>query len=115
MKMDQTKKESLAAYKERKIVGGIYIIRNSDAGKILLGSATDLPGRKNRFDFSKKTNSCVDLKLQKDWIILGKEKFVFEVLEELEKGETQSMSEFKEDIDVLKLLWMEKLAQVPCY
>lgn len=115
MKMDQTKKEIQAAYKERKIIGGIYVIRNSDSGRILLDFATDLMGRKNRFDFSQKTDSCVEMKLQKDWITLGKEKFVFEVLAELEKGETQSMVEFKEDLDVLKLMWVEKLAQVPCY
>lgn len=115
MKSDQTKKAGRAAYKERKIIGGIYVIRNSDSGKILIDSAIDLQGRKNRFEFSQKTGSCVELKLQKEWAILGKEKFIFEVLEELEKGETQSMEEFKGDIEVLKLMWMEKLAQVPCY
>jgi len=80
-----------------------------------LDCATDLQGRINRFEFSRKTGSCVDLKLQKDWVTFGKEKFVFEVLEELEKGETQSMNEFKEDIEILKLMWVDKLAQVPCY
>jgi len=115
MKTDQTKREGRAAYKERKIIGGIYVIRNSDSDKILLDSAIDLQGRKNRFEFSQKTGSCIDLNLQKDWIAHGKEKFIFEVLEELEKGETQSMNEFKEDIEVLKLIWLEKLAQVPCY
>jgi len=115
MKSDRRKKEIIAEYKERKILGGIFVIRNSDTGKILLDSTTNLQGAKNLFEFSKKTGSCGILKLQSDWTAIGKEKFVFDVLEELEKGETQTLKEYKDDLEVLKLMWKEKMANATFY
>ncbi|KNZ42725.1 hypothetical protein AKG39_05100 [Acetobacterium bakii] len=113
--MERTKKEIITEYKERKILGGIFVIRNIDSGKILVDSTTNLQGAQNLFAFSKKTGSCGMIKLQKDWTITGKDRFVFEVLEELEKGETQTLKEYKDDIEVLKLMWKEKLANATFY
>ncbi|MDR2560218.1 MAG: GIY-YIG nuclease family protein, partial [Holophagales bacterium] len=87
------KKELQAQYKDREIIGGVYIIKNELNGKILFAGSSDLQGSKNRFEFSKQTGSCVDMKLQKDWSKQGGEQFVFEVLEELKKGETQTAEE----------------------
>jgi len=111
----KSKKELQAQYKEREIVGGVYVIKNTLSNKILLKAATNLQGSKNRFEFSQKTGSCVDMKLQKDWNKDGGEQFVFEVLEELKKGETQTSKEFKDDIDVLKEIWLEKLSDKDLY
>jgi hypothetical protein len=44
----------------------------------------------------------------KDWKTFGKEAFSFEVLEELEKKESQSDREFKEDLATLLEIWNEK-------
>jgi hypothetical protein len=106
---NQNRKQLLEAYKERKIVGGICAIKNTANGKMLLSGVTDLQGSKNRYEFSLATGSCVDFKLQKDWDTFGREAFIFEVLEELEKGETQTSKEFSDDIKILKELWIEKL------
>lgn len=105
----QNKKEKLAEYKERKITGGIYVIENTASGKSLLMSSPDLQGCKNRFMFSQKTNSCVDMKLQKDWETFGAGAFQLKVLEELEKKDTQTSKEFSEDIKMLHELYLEKL------
>ena len=111
----KTKKELQAQYKEREIIGGIYAIKNTLNNKMLLLATTDLQGSKNRFEFSQKTGSCVDLKLQSDWSKHGGDHFAFEVLEELTKGTTQTSGEFKSDIEVLKDMWHEQLADKDFY
>ncbi|MCL2336211.1 MAG: GIY-YIG nuclease family protein [Firmicutes bacterium] len=115
MPEQKTKKELQAQYKEREIIGGVYAIRNTLNNKMLLLAATDLQGSKNRFEFARKTGSCVDLKLQKDWTKQGAGSFAFEVLEELKKGAAQTAKEFKADIDVLKEIWLDKLSDRELY
>ena len=104
------KKEYKALYKEREMMGGVYLIRNTVNNRILLDAATDLNSKKNRFEFSQKTGSCVEMKLQQDWAAQECHHFVFEVLEELKKGDTQTPAEFKADIEFLKEIWLDKLA-----
>jgi hypothetical protein len=111
----QNKKDILAAYKERKVLGGVYAIRNLENGKMLLLSATEISGSQNRFNFAQKTGSCIDLKLKDDWQKYGNEAFAFVVLEELEKKDTQTLKEFGEDIKILKGLWLEKLDSALLY
>ena len=111
----KTVKELQTQYKEREITGGVYAIKNTANNKLLLDAAVDLQGSKNRFEFSRKTGSCVNMKLQADWKAQDGSGFVFEVLEELKKGETQSQAEFKADIDLLKQMWLEKLAKESFY
>jgi hypothetical protein len=114
--MDQPgKKELIAKYKERKIIGGVYAIKNGVTGRSLLLSAQDLQGSKNRFEFAQKTGSCVHPKLKDDWEAYGGKAFSFEIFEELEKMETQTPDEFKEDIKVLAEIWLEKFDSVELY
>ena len=117
MDNNKTKKELQAKYKERKIIGGVYVIKNTHNGKLLLGAVTNLQGSKNRFEFAQAQNSgsCVSMKLYADWKAHGKDKFVYEVLEELEKGELQTAAEFEADIDFLKKIWLEKLSDKDFY
>ena len=110
MKDDKTKRELQAQYKERKVIGGVYVIKNTHNNKLLLEASTDLQGSKNRFEFAQKTGSCIHLKLQSDWTKQGSGEFAFEILEKLEKGEDQTIAEFKADIEVLKEMWLEKLS-----
>lgn len=105
----EDKKALTLAYKERKVIGGVYRIVNSVNSNMLLASTADLQGAQNRFDFAQKTGSCIHLKLQKDWAELGANAFQFEVLEELEKKEDQTPKEFKEDLKTLEEMWQEKL------
>ena len=104
----QNKKEMLAAYKERKVIGGICAIKNIANGKMLLLSVLDLQGYKNRFGFSQATGGCINVRLQKDWEKFGADSFVLETLEELVKKETQTLKEFSDDIKTLKEIWLEK-------
>ena len=108
--MPKTKKELKAEYREQKITGGIICIKNTQSGRILLESTPDIQGSSNRFEFAKKTGSCVSMKLQRDWVPADSPPFVLEVLAELEKGSAQTDAEFKADLLALKEMWLEKLA-----
>lgn len=111
----QSKREILAQYKNRKVIGGVFVIKNNVNGKMLVLSAADLDGFKNRFAFSQSTGSCVNFKIQKDWDEFGAKAFEFEVLEELEKQEIQTDKEFGDDIKVLKDIWFEKFDKSKLY
>jgi hypothetical protein len=107
------KRELLTAYRERKVVGGVFAVRNTAHGKLLLDVTTDMRGSRNRFEFMKKTGVCYHHKLRNDWS--DAPPFVFDVLEELEKGKTQTDSEFADDLGTLKELWLEKMRDSDFY
>jgi 2-phospho-L-lactate transferase/gluconeogenesis factor (CofD/UPF0052 family) len=111
----QDRKKRINAYKTRKVTGGVFAIVNTAEDKRLLGATTDLQGSKNRFAFSQSTDSCFDLKLRPDWNRLGKSAFAFEVLETLDKKETQSLPQFQDDIKALLEITRERLAGTALY
>ena len=109
------RKEILAQYKERSITGCVYVIRNTLNNRLLLDASTDIKSTRNRFEFARITGSCVMPKLKDDWAEHGSGAFSLEVLEELKKGETQTDAQFKADLDLLKEIWSEKLANEVFY
>jgi hypothetical protein len=111
----EVKKQMRAAYKERVVLGGVYAITNNATGKRLVESTQSLEGMRNRFEFSQTTGSAVSPRLQQDWNTYGSESFTFEVLEELEKGETQTSQAFAGDLKTLKEMWLEKADPTELY
>lgn len=53
--------------------------------------------------------------MQEDWKKFGADAFSFEVVEELEKEDAQSMDEFKEDLEVLLEIWLDKFGDRQSY
>jgi hypothetical protein len=106
----ETKKQLIDAYKERSRTqtGGIYLIKNKMNGKVFVDLSADMTAAVNRFNFAKQMNSCVNIKLNKDWAQYGGEVFELEIAETLEKNELQSPAEFREDLEILKKMWIEK-------
>jgi hypothetical protein len=105
--MDNEKRKKLKEqYATRRVIGGIYAVRNTQNGKLLLFSTTDMPGSLNRFTFSQQIGGCIHPKLRKEWGKNGSG-FVFEVLEELEKKEGQTDEEFTLDVQALFELTLE--------
>ena len=102
------KKDLINAYKNKPAVGGVYCILCSGSGNRLINSTVDMEGIHNRFRFALSIGSCPDPKLQDDWMKFGGESLSFTVLEELTKAETQSPKEFKDDVDALLEMWLEK-------
>lgn len=95
-------------YKQRRMLGGVYRIRNTVTGRFLLAWEDDLVGAENRLQFSQQTGGCSLPWLREDWNAHGPDSFVFERLEELEQKETQTREEFLSDLETLLEMWEEK-------
>ena len=110
-----SRKDLLQSYRERRITGGIYALRNAKTGRMLVQSTTSIERTANLFEFSRQTGSCVHPLLQEDWKAQGPGSFSLEILETLDKKDTQSEAEFAEDIQELAAIWHEKLAAANLY
>ncbi len=109
------RKQMMDAYRQRKVVGGVFAIVNKGNGKRLLESTRDMKGSINKFEFMVKTGISPELRLAADFKAFGADSFAFEVLEELEKGETQTLAEFHEDVKTLLELWRQKFDPAALY
>ena len=106
---NETDKKALKAqYKSRKVIGGVYGIRCAAENALWLRATTDLAGAENRFAFSVMTNLCPEPIMAKAWKTHGAAAFSLEILETLQKQESQTDREFAQDIDTLLALWAEK-------
>jgi hypothetical protein len=104
----QSKKDLIAAYKQRTQIGGIYAVINTQTGRSLVLASADILGIRKRYEFAEATGGCFHPKLQQDVNRYGSGAFTFAVLEELEKKATQTDREFADDLDMLLGLWLEK-------
>lgn len=91
-------------YRERRALGGVYVITNTANGKYLLAHTPDLASARNRFAFAVTTGSAVHPRMREDWGTFGGGAFALEVLEELEQGQEQTRAAFIEDLKTLEQL-----------
>jgi hypothetical protein len=107
--MDKSSRKALKEkYQNRKIVGGVYCIKCKDRDEVWFRATEDMQGAKNRFHFFVSTDSCPEPSMMDAWKETGAAGFSFEVMEELERNETQSDREFSDDVNTLLELWLEK-------
>ena len=107
--VDKAERKKLAQNAaETKVVGAIYAVKNTLNGKVLVDATGELQGTINRFEFLKQMNDPFSMKLRGDFMKLGQEAFVLEILETLDKKPEQTLQEFKEDLKLLKEMWLEK-------
>ena len=92
------------AYRERRVLGGVYTITNSVTGRYLLDHAVDLASVRNRFQFAQSVGSAVDPRLRADWATFGAQAFTLDILEELEQGPEQTPAQFLDDLKALEAL-----------
>lgn len=90
------------------MIGGIYVIRCQGNGRTWLKSTSDLKGEQNRFQFALSNNSSPTPAMLREWNQYGAKSFSLQVLEELEKKDTQTDREFADDVQALLELWKEK-------
>lgn len=109
------RKEILQAYKEREIVGGIYMIKNNQTEQYLLGHAANLQSARNHFQFAVATGSTIHPRLQQDWQELGPQAFTFTVLEEITQQTGQSSAAFMDDLKTLEDMWRANLDASKAY
>lgn len=100
-------KELKAEYQQKKFAMGVYQIRNTVNGKILIGSSVNLNAMFNRIRSELDFIGYRNQQLQQDWQTFGEASFAFEVLAELEQKEgVDHVSELKQ----LEQLFIEELA-----
>ena len=109
--MNDRKKEINREYKERKIPSGVFQIRNTANGKVLLVSALNLEGRLNRHKFQLTTGVHPNKTLQEDWRRFGPDKFVFDILEVVKVKDDPDFN-LEDELTLLEQIWVEKLNPV---
>lgn len=107
----KTRKELNREYMERVKPAGIYQVKNTVNGRMLLGSSLNLEGPLNRHKFLLKIGSHTNKSLQKDWDEFGPENFVFEILEEVKVIDDPKFN-LSDELTLLEMLWLEKLQPV---
>ncbi len=101
-------KRHIDADTERANVGGVFIVRNNSNGKVYLDCTLDIKDVENRFELSRKINSCIFLKLKKDWEASGPDAFSFDILQILPKSKDQTNEGFMDDLMTLKNIKLEQ-------
>jgi hypothetical protein len=78
-----TRKAALAAYRERKVAGGIFAVRCLASGQLWVGAAPDLSTIQNRLWFALRQGASPNKPMQAAWRDHGAENFAFEEVERL--------------------------------
>lgn len=81
----EDRKVAVAAYKERKVVAGIYLLRCLATGERWAGQAPDLSTIQNRIWFTLRHGSHRGSGLQAAWNAHGQDAFAFEEIERLDE------------------------------
>jgi group I intron endonuclease len=103
------KKALMREYKETPRPMGVYQIRNTANGKLLVGTSVNLPAILNRHRAALRMGSHQNRGLQKDWAEFGPDAFEFEVLDTLAPPERPDYKP-SDDLKALEQLWLDKLS-----
>jgi hypothetical protein len=104
----KSKQELKREYKERKKPAGVFQVRNTANGKVLLGSSLNLEGPLNAHKFMLAIGKHRNEQLQADWNTFGPDKFVFEILEEVKEKDDPNF-DIRDELTLLEQIWLEKL------
>jgi group I intron endonuclease len=104
----KSRAEIRRAYKETPRQAGIFQVKNLKNGKVLLGSSTNLHGPLNKHRFMLSIGHHDNVALQNDWNQLGRDAFVFEILEVVKPSDDPAFS-VEDELTLLEQIWLEKL------
>ena len=104
----QSRKDIIREYKERKKTAGVFVIRNTANGRLLLGSSLNIDGPLNKHRFMLQIGSHRNAAMQADWKEFGAEAFVFEILETVEPSDAPGF-DMDEELTLIEEIWIEKL------
>lgn len=104
----KSKKELKREYKERQKPAGVFQVKNTANGKVLLGSSLNLDGVLNRHKFTLNTGHHCNKALQADWNEYGPDPFVFEILEEVKITDEPNFN-LNDELTLLEQIWLEEL------
>lgn len=104
----ERRKELKLAYKETPRPMGVYVIRNTLSGKLLVGASMNLTAAFNAQGFQLRMNCHRCKELQQDWGRCGGDAFAFEVLEQIDAAKVPR-EEWREAVAALEDKWLTKL------
>ena len=104
----KSRKELNREYQERPKPAGVFQVKNTANGKVLLGSSLNLDGVLNGHRFMLKNGSHRNKALQSDWNEYGADKFVFEILEVAQVKDDPNFN-LGDELTLLEMIWLEKL------
>jgi hypothetical protein len=86
---------------------GIFALRNTENGKVFLGSSLNLKNKDLTLKMSLNNGNHFNFALQEDWNKCGEDAFIYEVLETLELKDDTTYN-YSEDLEILEMLWVDK-------
>jgi hypothetical protein len=104
----KTRADLRRAYKEAPRQAGVFQIKNTRTGRLLLGSSTNLHGPLNKHRFMLSIGKHDNQALQADWNQLGADEFVFEILEVVKPSDDPRFN-LDDVLTLLEQIWIEKL------
>lgn len=104
----ERRRELKRAFKERPKPAGVFQIKNTVNGKLLLGSSLNLDGVLNMHRFMLSNGSHYNAALQEDWKQHGADAFVFEILEVVKVTQDPGFDP-NDELILLEQIWLEKL------
>ena len=105
---EKSRQDLKREYKERKKPAGVFQVKNTANGKVLLGSSLNLEGSLNKHRFMLIMGSHINASLQHDWNTYGPEHFVFEILEVVRVKDDPGFS-VEDELTLLEQIWIETL------
>lgn len=103
------RKELRELYKNMKKDMGIFIIKSKFNNKCHIRVTQDLKGTMNSARFQLNFGNYPNRELQKDWKEHGESNFMVEVLEKLEYDKDETKTDYSEELNILEMVWKEKL------
>ena len=104
----KSRKELSREYLERPKPAGVFQVKNTANGKVLLGSSLNLDGALNGHRFMLRIGSHRNKDLQKDWNEFGADNFDFEILEVVQVRDDPNLN-LSDELTLLEMIWLEKL------
>jgi hypothetical protein len=104
------RKELKEKYKSMKPEMGVFRVQSRISGNCYLYSAKDMKSLMNRYRFQLARGSHPDRRLHAEWSEQGADNFIVEVLERLEYDQDETKSDYAQDLELLRMIWQDKLA-----
>lgn len=104
----KSKKDLKREYKERPKQAGVFQVKNTASGKVLLGSSLNLEGPLNAHKFMLTTGGHRNQALQQEWNEYGPDNFVFEILEVVQVKDLPNFN-LQDELTLLEQIWLEEL------
>ncbi|MCY1058205.1 GIY-YIG nuclease family protein [Nannocystis sp. SCPEA4] len=103
----RTRADQKRQYREQPRRAGIYLIRNTVSGKVLLGSTMNLHGPLNRHRFMLGIGGHPNRALQEDWRRLGPDAFEFTIADVVTPQDEEA-GPHEDELWLLEQVWIER-------